>query len=369
MTEQSSAAAASLTSGGFVELLGLRFDEVTPDRVVLSWDVTPALHQPYGIVHGGVYASAVETAASIAAAAWLGERGQVVGVSNSTDFLRAVRDGSLRAVAEPVHRGAPAAAVAGGDPGRERAARGPRPGPVAEHPRRRPPRRAGTVDGALSSVAGLDDREHVHAETRAQWRTWLVENHGRSTRRLARQLEAVRPGGPASAMRSRSRRRSASAGSTARAAGSTTSGASCGSRRGIRARPGRARTRSAWRGSRRPACCSRRGVVPSRSPRRTAPGRCSTTSRTSSSRLISRPLWRRTPAPGSTGTRSPLGAARDPRVDRPGPYRADAREADRRDRGEGVRRRARQRMAPEDLKRSAADVRRRASRACSSPRR
>lgn len=105
MTEQSSAAAASMTTGGFVELLGLRFDEVTPDRVVLSWDVTPALHQPYGIVHGGVYASAVETAASIAAAAWLGERGQVVGVSNSTDFLRAVRDGSLRAVAEPVHRG------------------------------------------------------------------------------------------------------------------------------------------------------------------------------------------------------------------------------------------------------------------------
>ena len=105
MTEQSSAAAASLTSGGFVELLGLRFDEVTPDRVVLSWDITPALHQPYGIVHGGVYASAVETAASIAAAAWLGERGQVVGVNNSTDFLRAVREGTLRAVAEPVHRG------------------------------------------------------------------------------------------------------------------------------------------------------------------------------------------------------------------------------------------------------------------------
>ena len=105
MTEQSSAAAASLTSGGFVELLGLRFDEVTPDRVVLSWDVTPALHQPYGIVHGGVYASAVETAASIAAAAWLGERGQVVGVNNSTDFLRAVREGTLLAVAEPVHRG------------------------------------------------------------------------------------------------------------------------------------------------------------------------------------------------------------------------------------------------------------------------
>ena len=104
MTEQS-ATAPSLSAGGFVELLGLRLDEVTPDRLAISWDVTPALHQPYGIVHGGVYASVVETAASIAAAAWLGERGQVVGVNNSTDFLRAVRKGTLHAVAEPVHRG------------------------------------------------------------------------------------------------------------------------------------------------------------------------------------------------------------------------------------------------------------------------
>ena len=30
-------------------------------------------------------------------------------------------------------------------------------------------------------MAGLDDREHVHAETRAQWREWLVGNHEKST--------------------------------------------------------------------------------------------------------------------------------------------------------------------------------------------
>src|SRR4051812_11098495 len=96
---------ATARAGGFVELLGLRFDEVTPDRVVLSWDVTPALHQPYGIVHGGVHASVVERAASIAGGPWLGGRGEVVGVNTCTDFLRAVRGGALGAVAEPVHRG------------------------------------------------------------------------------------------------------------------------------------------------------------------------------------------------------------------------------------------------------------------------
>ena len=86
-------------------MLGLEFEEVGPERVVIGWEVTPALHQPYGIVHGGVHASVVETAASIGGAVWLGERGQVVGVSNHTDFLRAVRDGRLRAVGEPIHRG------------------------------------------------------------------------------------------------------------------------------------------------------------------------------------------------------------------------------------------------------------------------
>jgi uncharacterized protein (TIGR00369 family) len=91
--------------GGFAEWLGLDVVEASPDRVVLAWKVRPELWQPYGIVHGGVHCSVVETAASIAAALWIGDRGKVVGVSNQTDFLRAVREGELRAVATPIHRG------------------------------------------------------------------------------------------------------------------------------------------------------------------------------------------------------------------------------------------------------------------------
>jgi 1,4-dihydroxy-2-naphthoyl-CoA hydrolase len=90
---------------GFVHLLGLEFVDVGPDSVVVRWTVRPELHQPYGILHGGVHCAAIETAASIAAANWLGERGDVVGVSNQTDFLRAVRDGVLTATATPIHRG------------------------------------------------------------------------------------------------------------------------------------------------------------------------------------------------------------------------------------------------------------------------
>ena len=73
--------------------------------MVIRWLVRPELHQPFGIQHGGVYCSVVETAASVGGSLWLGDRGQVVGVSNQTDFLRAVREGELTAVGTPVHRG------------------------------------------------------------------------------------------------------------------------------------------------------------------------------------------------------------------------------------------------------------------------
>ncbi|MFC4149481.1 PaaI family thioesterase [Micromonospora mangrovi] len=92
-------------TGGFVELLGLQFDEVSGEKVVIRWRVRPELHQPFGIQHGGVYCSVVETAASVGGALWLGDKGQVVGVANQTDFLRAVREGELTAVGTPIHQG------------------------------------------------------------------------------------------------------------------------------------------------------------------------------------------------------------------------------------------------------------------------
>lgn len=90
---------------GFDATLGLQFDKYDEDEVVARLTVTPALQQPYGIVHGGVYCSIVETTASVGAALWFGDRGNVVGVANHTNFLRAVRQGELTAHATPVQRG------------------------------------------------------------------------------------------------------------------------------------------------------------------------------------------------------------------------------------------------------------------------
>lgn len=86
--------------------LGFSFDEIGPDRVVITWTVDERHLQPYGIVHGGVYCAVIESAASFGAAFWLGERGRTVGVVNHTNFLRAVGAGErLTATATPIHRG------------------------------------------------------------------------------------------------------------------------------------------------------------------------------------------------------------------------------------------------------------------------
>ena len=90
---------------GFVEVLGLQLERHDGDEVRARLTVTPDLQQPYGIVHGGVYCSVVETAASVGAALWFGDRGHVVGVANHTNFLRAVREGELTVHATPVQRG------------------------------------------------------------------------------------------------------------------------------------------------------------------------------------------------------------------------------------------------------------------------
>lgn len=91
--------------GSFSDYLGLRLTSVTGDEVRATWTAGEHLHQPYGIVHGGAHCGVVETLASVAAAVWAGDDARVVGVSNSTDFFRAVTEGELTAVAMPIHRG------------------------------------------------------------------------------------------------------------------------------------------------------------------------------------------------------------------------------------------------------------------------
>ena len=92
--------------GGFNEQLGLEFVRCSDAEVVARLPVTDGLKQPYGIVHGGVHCSVIETVCSTGAALSAMPRGQsMVGLENSTSFLKAVRDGVLTVTATPLTRG------------------------------------------------------------------------------------------------------------------------------------------------------------------------------------------------------------------------------------------------------------------------
>ena|SRR6266496_3720095 len=88
----------------FDRLLGLRLEEASEDRVVGVVPVTADLHQN-GIVHPGVYSTAVEATASVGADLWLGAEARAVGLRNETAVRRAVRTGRLRVEATPIERG------------------------------------------------------------------------------------------------------------------------------------------------------------------------------------------------------------------------------------------------------------------------
>ena len=93
---------------GLDKLLGVKLVTATGDGVTATLEITPDLHQPFGITHGGVYCAIAESAASISGFCWLQEQGLggvAVGANNSTDFLRSISTGTLQVSTTPVHRG------------------------------------------------------------------------------------------------------------------------------------------------------------------------------------------------------------------------------------------------------------------------
>src|SRR5580658_10421715 len=99
--------ASSMPSGAhdIHELLGVEFLEATPERVVMRLPVDWRVHQPYGLLHGGVSALLAESAASFGAALAAGPGHGVVGIELNASHLRSVRDGHLTAEATPLRVG------------------------------------------------------------------------------------------------------------------------------------------------------------------------------------------------------------------------------------------------------------------------
>jgi uncharacterized protein (TIGR00369 family) len=94
------------TSQAFDGLLELELIEVTPELVRGRITVRRELCQPFGVLHGGVYAAVAESLASRGTMAGVVRQGAyALGLSNNTSFLRPVSEGTVEALARPRHRG------------------------------------------------------------------------------------------------------------------------------------------------------------------------------------------------------------------------------------------------------------------------
>lgn len=87
------------------DLLEVETLEAGPERVVMRIRVDWRVHQPYGILHGGVSALLAESAASFGAFLAAGPDRRVVGIELNASHLRSLHDGHLTAEATPVRVG------------------------------------------------------------------------------------------------------------------------------------------------------------------------------------------------------------------------------------------------------------------------
>ena len=88
------------------ETLGIEVLDPGPDPARAQLPVTPAVCQPFGIVHGGALASLAETVCSLATHVAVKDDGMAaLGQSNQATFLRPISAGTVHCEARPRHRG------------------------------------------------------------------------------------------------------------------------------------------------------------------------------------------------------------------------------------------------------------------------
>ena len=94
------------TSSGFDAFYGLELLELGAQRARGRLRVRPEHLQPFGLLHGGLYASIAEGLASFSTASVVLDRGfGASGLSNHTSFLRPVTAGTVHALASCKHAG------------------------------------------------------------------------------------------------------------------------------------------------------------------------------------------------------------------------------------------------------------------------
>ena len=90
---------------GLVKHLGMKFVEVTKERVVATLEVRPELLTATGTVHGGTLMAFADTIGAAGTVANLQEGQSTATLESKTNFFAACKSGTIRAEATPLHRG------------------------------------------------------------------------------------------------------------------------------------------------------------------------------------------------------------------------------------------------------------------------
>jgi 1,4-dihydroxy-2-naphthoyl-CoA hydrolase len=96
---------AEFSKGTLVELLGIRFVEATPDRVIAEVAYREALTTLGGSVHGGTLMALADTVGAVGTVLNLPAGATTTTIESKTNFLAGARSGTVRAESTPLHRG------------------------------------------------------------------------------------------------------------------------------------------------------------------------------------------------------------------------------------------------------------------------
>lgn len=96
----------SLSADTMAHYLHMKWVEVGNDFLRMSMPVTQHVKQPYGIVHGGASCAMAETIGSMGSYLVVNpDKFRCVGLEINANHIRSVREGTLFALAKPVHLG------------------------------------------------------------------------------------------------------------------------------------------------------------------------------------------------------------------------------------------------------------------------
>lgn len=89
-----------------ISILGIKVEEVTPERVTATMPVDERTRQPFGLLHGGASVALAETVASVGTYNLVDQQTEgCAGLEINANHIRAKKDGIVKAIGTPLHRG------------------------------------------------------------------------------------------------------------------------------------------------------------------------------------------------------------------------------------------------------------------------